>query len=287
MYSEAVSDITEVTVGASAAVEVPAEIPSAETVNSTEKPTQATPVTQKTEEKITGVGKYINDSLSVRQIVYYPDNIQKSTQTYPVIAWANGTMCTHEIYEDLLKKIVMGGYIVVANGETMAADGTAQRASIDFILSENTNPSGVLYQKVNTDKIGVAGHSQGGRSAVNAAAADARVGCVLSIAGSNFKEEAEKLQAPVFFTTGTRDLVVAADSWVKPAYKVCKGPAVYASLQDGVHTSCSTNASAYADYAVKWFDAWLKNDVSAKSVFANGGTLSKDSAWKDFTCKGI
>lgn len=245
------------------------------------------PHRKKTEEIITGVGTYTNDTRAVRQIVYYPDNIQNSRQTYPVIAWANGTMCTHEIYEDLLKEIVMGGYIVVANGETMAADGTAKRASIDFILSENTNPASVLYQKVDADKIGAAGHSQGGRSAVNAAAADARIGCVLSVAGSNFQEEAEKLQTPVFFTTGTRDLVVAADSWVKPAYKVCKGPAVYASLQDGVHISCSTNASAYTEYAVKWFDAWLKNDASAKAVFVSGGTLSKDSAWKDFACKGI
>ena len=48
-------------------------------------------------------------------------------------------------------------------------------------------------QKVNTSKIGVIGHSQGGRSAVNAGAMDDRINCVISLAGSNYVEEAEKL----------------------------------------------------------------------------------------------
>lgn len=286
---EAVSDVTDtaVPVASDYTEDAVTESTSAAAEQNSVTVSQTKPAPQKTEEKITSVGKYTNNTLSVQQIVYYPDNIQNSEKTYPVIAWANGTMCTYELYEELLKSIAMGGYIVVANGETMAADGTAQRASIDFILSENANLSSVLYQKVNTGAIGAAGHSQGGRSAVNAAAADARIGCVLSVAGSNYKEEAERLSAPVLFTTGTRDLVVAADSWVKPAYKVCKGPAVYVSLKDGVHTSCSAKPLVYSAYAVKWFDAWLKNDSTAKQTFVNGGALSKDTAWTDFACKGL
>lgn len=285
---EAPSDAAEATVGAvSASAAVTAENTEAGTQKASVNPPQTKPVPQSTEEKITGVGKYTNDSLAIQQIVYYPDSIKNSSKTYPVIAWANGTMCTYELYEELLKSIAMGGYIVVANGETMAADGTAQRASVDFILSENANPSSVLYNKVNTGAIGTAGHSQGGRSAVNAAAADKRIDCVLSVAGSNYKEEAERLTAPALFTTGTRDFVVAADSWVKPAYNICKGPAVYVSLKDGVHTSCSSKPAVYAGYAVQWFDAWLKNDADAKQVFKSDGKLSKDTAWTDFACKGI
>jgi len=237
--------------------------------------------------ELTGVEKYTDTYNSVAQIVFYPKNIKNSQKTYPVIVWANGTMCTYDIYEELLKKIAEGGYIVVANGETMAADGKAQIASIDFIVSENSDSASVLYQKINTEKIAAAGHSQGGRSAVNAASADARIDCVLSVAGSNYPEEAERLSAPTFFMTGTRDMVVLSDSWVKPAYTVCKGPAVYASLKDGVHTSCSAKPSVYANYAVKWFDAWLKNDSAAKDSFRSGGELSKDRAWTDFACKGF
>lgn len=253
------------------------------------KPTVSQVQTTKKQESevLKGVDSYSGEYKGKEQIVYYPKNIKNSQKTYPVIVWANGTGVSYSFYKDLLKALSDGGYIVVANTETMSADGTAQIASLDFVISENENSSSVLYKKVNTQKIGAAGHSQGGRSSVNAAVADSRFDCVFSIAGSNYDYEVEKLTAPAFFTTGTGDMVVSADSWVKPAFKLCKGPAVYVSLKNGIHTSCSTKPNVYANYGIKWFDIWLKDDTAKKSVFQNGGELSKDSAWTDFKSKGI
>ncbi len=222
-----------------------------------------------------------------KQIVYYPDSLKNSSKTYPAIVWANGTMCPPSMYDGLLTAIAEGGYIVVANEETMAADGNAQIQSIDFIIGENENSSSVFYKKVNTEKIGVAGHSQGGRSSVNAAAKDTRIDCVLSLAGSNYQEEAKLLKAPTLFIAGTSDMIVDAGMWIKPAYEVCQGEAVYASLKGATHTRCCTNPADYSGYAVLWFDAWLKNDKSAMSTFKAGGALSQDTAWQDFACKGI
>ena len=90
-----------------------------------------------------------------------------------------------------------------------------------------------------------------------------------------------------FFITGTADMMVMASMWVKPAYKNCKGPAVYASLRNAVHTTCCVNPAAYSGYAIAWFDAWLKGDADAMNVFRSGGALSQDRSWKDFSCKGI
>ena len=132
-----------------------------------------------------------------------------------------------------------------------------------------------------------AGHSQGGRSAVNAAVADSRIDCVLSLAGSSYTSEAKKLNTPAFFIGGSLDSIVAAAIWVKPAYKNAKGPAVYANLKNALHTRCCTNASDYAGYAVDWFDAWLKGDEDAMKVFKAGGALSRDRAWKDFATKNF
>ncbi len=256
----------------------------------TEAPTTTQPATQApptTAAPTAGVGEYKNNTLNVEQVVYYPNKLLSENTKYPVVVWANGTMVSYDIYIDLLKQIAEGGYIVVANAEKMAADGLAQRASIDFIISENSNPDSVLYNKIETEKIAAAGHSQGGRSAVNAAAVDQRIDCVYSLAGSNFDYEAEKLSAPAFFVTGTNDMIVASDSWVKPAYDLCKGPAVYASLNGGLHITCTTDPGKYSGYAIDWFDIWLKGDNSKKAVFNNGGTLSADSNWVDFQCKGF
>lgn len=253
------------------------------------KPTTTKAPAQQATEAVaeTGVGQYSGTYNSIEQVVYYPNSIKSSKKTLPVIAWANGTGCTYTLYENLLKEIAAGGYIVVANGETMAADGTAQIASLDFILSENNNSSSILYNKVNTSKLGVAGHSQGGRSSVNAAVKDSRIDCVLSLAGSNYLEEAEPLSTPAFFMTGTKDMIVSSSKWVKPAYDVSKGPAVYASLINGIHTTCCSDPGKYSNYIIKWFDIYLKGDNSAKAIFKSGGELSKDSAWTDFACKGL
>ena len=112
------------------------------------------------------------DSLLSGQIIFYPAELTTSDATYPVISWANGTMCAPGLYYNLLSKIAAGGYIVVTNTNMMSADGKAQIGSIDFILEKNEDPDSIFYQKVDTENIGVAGHSQGGRSSVNAAVAD-------------------------------------------------------------------------------------------------------------------
>ncbi len=260
------------------------------TVSTTVKPT-VPQTTQKPETtapvNTTGVGSYTKNYDGRKQIVFYPNSMLTSNKTLPVISWANGTGFSYDIYEKLLKKLAEGGYIVVASDETMSADGTAQISSLDFIISENSNSSSVLYKKVNTQKLAAVGHSQGGRSSVNAAAKDSRILCAISFAGSNFVEEAEALSAPTLFFAGEKDLIVNAKRWVIPAYDACKGPAVYVSLKSGGHTACCTNPETYSDYALSWLDIWLKNDSSAKNIFKNGGDLSKDSDWTGFRCKGL
>lgn len=219
--------------------------------------------------------------------IYYPENIKSSKKTYPVLSWANGTMCPPDMYAGLLAELAKGGYIVIANSETMAADGTAQINALDFVIALNSNSSSLAYKKVNTSKLGVIGHSQGGRSAVNAAVKDSRIKCVVSIAGSNFLEEAEPNSAPTLFIAGEKDMIVSPSQWIQPAYDVAKGPAVYASLNGAIHTTCCTNPEKYSSYVLDWCNAWLKSDKKALNTFKSNGTLASDSNWSDFQCKGF
>ena len=261
------------------------------TTKQTQKPTETT--TKKSSDETT-TKKTGSTPVTIKkkdfgngQIVFYPSNIQETNITYPIIAFANGTGFSYDIYENLLIELAKGKYIVIANTETMSADGIAQLKSVDFLIAQNKDSDSIFYNKINVNKIGLAGHSQGGRSSVNAAAADSRIDCVVSFAGSNYVEEAEKLSTPAFFIGGSADMIVLAKQWVVPAYENCKGPAVYACKTGAIHTRCCTNPTEYSGYAVAWFDAWLKNDANALKKFKDGGKLSQDSAWQDFACKGI
>lgn len=269
---------------------VPAAAQTATGVLTTQEPTTLAPATVPTTKVPTTAAQNVPEEAMVikdsNKTVYYPKSLSSSERKYPVIVWANGTGCATSTYDSLLKIFAEAGYIVVADDSVMTADGTEQRDSIDYILDEAKRSGSKFYQKVDTSKIGAAGHSQGGRSAVNAAQKDSRIRCVLSIAGASNAEEAGGLSTPIFFMTGTSDLVVVSSRWVQPSYNAVSGKAVYASLKNGVHTTCMTNPTKISGYAVDWFDAYLiKGDSSAKKEFAAGGALSKDSAWQDFACK--
>ncbi len=217
--------------------------------------------------------------------IVYPASLTQSKKRWPVISWANGTCCPTWSYTTLLERLAGAGYIVIADDTVMSADGTAQRDSIDCILRLNADKSSAFYQKVDTVNLGVCGHSQGGRSCVNAAQADQRIRCVVSIAGSSYTEEASGLKAPCLFLTGTNDLVVLSAQWCKPAYDAVAGRAAYASLKGGIHTTCMTHPQKVSGYVIDWFDAYLKNDKTARAVFQTGGKLANDSAWRDFANK--
>ena len=185
----------------------------------------------------------------------------------------------------MLESLANGGYIVIADADTMTANGSSQIDSINYILDKNADSSSVFFNKVDTSAIGACGHSQGGRSSVNAAQKDSRIRCIVSIAGASSADEARGLNTPSLFLTGTSDLVVISSQWCKPSYDAVVGRAAYASLKGGIHTTCMTNPERVSGYTLDWFNAYLKNDSAARSVFENGGKLANDSAWQDFQNK--
>ena len=184
----------------------------------TEAPAQPTEApTQPLIEHSFSVQTIIYDEVTPRQTVYCPPNMSTSNSTYPVLVWANGTMVTADFYASLLTDLSNMGYIVIASDENMSADGTAQLYSLDFVINEGNNPDSPLYGKIDANRVALIGHSQGGRSSVNAST-DSRVKCVISIAGSNFDYEAELDTKPTLFFGGTKDWIVSPEQWLVTAF---------------------------------------------------------------------
>ena len=228
------------------------------------------------------------DGLIYQRTVFFPKEMTSSNKKYPVVVWGNGTFVTSTVYEEILSEISSKGYIVVACNSRFCGPGVSESASVDYIISEGKKSSSIFYNKVDAEHIGSAGHSQGGMSAVNASRLNSKIDCVFDIQGCQPAYEASKLKVPTFFVTSTNDIIVGS-SWVKDSYDACNAPAVYASVNGGRHLDPGdAHAPAiFAEYAVKWFDAFLKNDSSAKAVFLKGGALSKDSRWVDYASKNF
>ena len=218
-------------------------------------------------------------------IVVYPKSLETSDAQYPVIAWANGTGCITQLYYKLFEMWANRGYVVVADTNVMTADGASLIKSIDYILAKNSAPDSIFYGKIDAEAIGAAGHSQGGRAAVNACAKDSRIKCILSIAGASNATEASGVTCPAFYMTGSADLIVFAPMWVKPSYEASQGPAVYACLKMAPHTTCMIVPDKIGNYGAIWFDLFLKGQSDLLGVFTPGGQLSTDKNWCDVTAK--
>lgn len=221
------------------------------------------------------------------KFVYYPTELETTDKQYPVIVWANGTSCPPALYAKLFKAFAEKGFVVVASSETMSANGKEQIACANYVINRSNDETSVLYNKIATNKIVAMGHSQGGRSTVNAVSSSDLFCCAVSIAGSNLKDEARKNNAPTLFFTGTKDWIVPADDWVVPAYNLANGPAAYASYKGAVHTTCTVDVEPYVNYSIQWIDIFANGDENALKLFLSSKGLAGDEKWTDFQYKNL
>ena len=226
------------------------------------------------------------DSTEFSYIVVYPENFN-ARMKLPVVVWSNGTYVPPKSYEDIFSLLAQEGFIVVASTDSLLYDGSVVSGAIDYIIEQNDNPDSPLYRRVDTSRIGAAGHSLGGRSSINAAVKDERIGVVASIAGSNIESERVELQTPALFFAGENDTVIAPQLWVEPMYDACRGPAVYVSLKNAGHVACFTEPDLYAYYISNWFYTWLYEDQELKEIFVPNGNMSNDIRFADYKCKGF
>lgn len=92
-------------------------------------------------------------------VVWYP----KEEGTYPLVVMVNGTGVPCHKYEEVFKHFASWGYVVIGNDYGTNWDGKHPSETLDFAL--NTEE---IANMLDTDKIAIGGHSQGGMGTFNA-----------------------------------------------------------------------------------------------------------------------
>lgn len=80
---------------------------------------------------------------------------------------ANGTGVPYKKYEAIFNHLSSWGFIVVGNDDSSSALGDSSSKTLDYILSLNDANNNFLYDKIDKDNIGIAGHSQGRCGVIN------------------------------------------------------------------------------------------------------------------------
>ncbi len=216
--------------------------------------------------------------------IYYPSDIADRTSPLPVVIFVNGTGTGGERYPALQKHMASWGFITVATEEENAWNGFSAEMSVRLLELLNdrkgdfNGKKNVFYGKVDMDRIGITGHSQGGFGVVNAITdqrhKDNYKAAVILSSNAQTNEDlqweadATKIKAPTLIlgSTGATDAALAPIDSLKKLYRQIPNstPKVLARRNDADHGQMLY----YADgYVTAWFLWHLQGNKTAAKVF--------------------
>jgi len=242
-------------------------------------------------------------------------------QKLPIIAWGEGG-CSNNgaFYRNFLGEIASHGFLAIATGPPQAQQpaanpgaqpaagrgaanpgrGPATKSSqlidaINWAFAENGRRDSQYYNKLDTTKVAVMGHSCGGIQAL-AVSADPRIKLIGNWSGGLYttppngagaateivpKEQLDNLHSPVFYISGDSTDIAFANS-NDDFKRITKVPA-FRAYKDGVGhggTYTQPNGGDFGKVAVALLEWQFKGDQEAGKMFlgANCG-LCQDSKW--------
>ena len=206
--------------------------------------------------------------------VYYPKELTKGEESYPVVVFVNGTGVYSSKYPALFKHLASWGFIVIGNEDPSTCTGASADATLAWLLNENETPDSRFYQKVDTEHIGISGHSQGGVGVFNAVNEQTHGGmytCVVSLSPTqldwaealNMHYEPEKTSIPIFLLAAAENDVITPDG-AEQLYDAAQSDKVVALRKGMDHGQMLYSADGYV---TAWFCWQLKDDAEAAKVF--------------------
>ena len=231
------------------------------------------PVEQKYHEN----GPYQVTVHSINDIhVFVPDSAHNAP--LPTVVMVNGTGLKALHYRPVFEHLASWGFIVIGNDDSNAWNGQSALVSLDKALCQNSMVSSPLYQRIDLDRIGVVGHSQGAMGAINAATEDDRFK-VLYAASCPQKSLAKKLgwsysmktiSIPTMLVAGTEWIdrhISPLDSLLLLAEELPNTtPMLLGRLKGVEHRYVLHEGDAYM---TAWLRHFLANDADAAAALAS------------------
>ncbi len=248
--------------------------------------------------------EYNSDNTKIKTVrVWYPLELEVSDKTYPVILAVNASGTRALNYKPYFDRLASWGFIVVGNDDPQTGNGETASQTLDFILSlGNEN---VLFNKIDTDNIGIVGYSQGGAGALCAATKYENSSMYKTIfTGSaaysllaknmGWEYDVTKVTIPYFMTAGTGS---SDDAGVSDVSKDFAGVAPLSSLIEN-YNGISDNVlkiraravgAEHEDmltrtdgYLTAWMLYQLQGDMQAGTVFfGDNAEILHNSNWQD------
>ncbi len=236
--------------------------------------------------------------------VWYPKDIGSMSKR-PVILYCNGTGSNYtkeNRTSEILEKAASYGYICLCNTDENTGTGASMDAGMTKIIALNRDSTSALYKKVNLNKVGLAGHSQGATCTMNLSNPDkyenSKYYKAIYAASLPNKDLAEsplqncpynpkKVKVPTCLVAGTgftdSMAICPLDSSLIVNFKSIKSDVYMARMTDVEHAG---SFETMHPYMLAWFDYQMSGSTyAAKAFTGKSPELKTNPDWQDFKYK--
>ncbi len=228
--------------------------------------------------------------------VWYPEE----EGTYPLLVMVNGTGVPCNKYEAVFEHIASYGYVVIGNNYGTNWDGKHPAETLQFALDTKE-----IAARIDTDKIAVGGHSQGGMGTFNAITEyenGSLYKAAFSLSPTNeelaiglewgfhlgteeqYAFRLEEIDIPVLLAAGTGSFdndTVSPLEKMQEEYAALAGDKVMFRKSGVDHGAMLYEANSYI---IAWLDYYLKDKTENETVFyENEGELQSNENYQDFS----
>jgi hypothetical protein len=221
-----------------------------------------------------------NGDVDLTLYTVYRPACMKDGEKYPVITWGNGTCGQTEGYGALLRYVASYGYVVFAANSRYTGANGAMTMALDFAKAANEDSKSVYYNRLDMNKIGAMGHSQGG-GATTIASGDSRVKSVIIWNAS------VSSQKPFLAVSGEHDIGnPTSSSTISSGTNSATQPGAWLFYHKvpttgsvSGHLTLMIQPERIVEPAVAWWDYQLKGSTKARDMFigTSCGLCGKDA----------
>ncbi|MEH6386716.1 poly(ethylene terephthalate) hydrolase family protein [Pseudomonas profundi] len=220
-----------------------------------------------------------------------PRTLGEDGLKHPIIIWGNGTGGGATTYAGLHEHWASHGFVVAAATTANAGSGEEMIACLDYLAQQNGRSGGTYGGKLDLNRIGASGHSQGGGGTIMAGQ-DPRITTTAPfqpyVLGLGHESSSQRNQnGPMFLMTGSDDTLAGSALNGRPVFRNANVPVFWGELQGVAHFEPVGDAGGYRGPSTAWYRYQLMGDQNAAGVFEGSDcTLCTSRDWevqkKDF-----
>jgi hypothetical protein len=108
------------------------------------------------------------DSTGAAYDLWYPTDLGAHGIRHPIVTWGDGTAAVPHRYDYLLRHLASWGFVVIATENRNTGSGVDIAGAARYLIEQAARPDSIFHGRLDIEKVGAIGHSQGATGALNA-----------------------------------------------------------------------------------------------------------------------